>query len=95
MSLMCYGPYSNNLSTFTLLKQIAQVPQNLLLARVKVKNILITRSFEKHVLPALHQSQMRAPAQLRLLTEGFVVVFWLNEQANEPDRHERRRPPSE
>jgi hypothetical protein len=27
--------YSDNLSTFTLLKQIAQIPQNLLLARVK------------------------------------------------------------
>ena len=31
---MYYGPYSDNLSTFTLLKQIAQIPQNLLLARV-------------------------------------------------------------
>ena len=29
------GPYNDNLSTFTLLKQIAQMPQNLLLARVK------------------------------------------------------------
>ena len=29
------GPSSDNLSTFTLLKQIAQIPQNLLLARVK------------------------------------------------------------
>ena len=33
--MMYYGPYSDNLSTFTLLKQIAQIPQNLLLARVK------------------------------------------------------------
>jgi hypothetical protein len=32
--MMYYGPYSDNLSTFTLLKQIAQIPQNLLLARV-------------------------------------------------------------
>ena len=31
---MYYGPYSDNLNTFTLLKQIAQIPQNLLLARV-------------------------------------------------------------
>ena len=31
---MYCGPYSDNLSTFTLLKQIAQIPQNLLLARV-------------------------------------------------------------
>ena len=36
--MMYYGPYSDNLSTFTLLKQIAQIPQNLLLARVKVKS---------------------------------------------------------
>ena len=33
--MMYYGPYSDSLSTFTLLKQIAQIPQNLLLARVK------------------------------------------------------------
>ena len=33
--MIYYGPYSDNLSTFTLLKQIAQIPQNLLLARVK------------------------------------------------------------
>jgi hypothetical protein len=33
--MMYCGPYSDNLSTFTLLKQIAQIPQNLLLARVK------------------------------------------------------------
>ena len=32
--MMYCGPYSDNLSTFTLLKQIAQIPQNLLLARV-------------------------------------------------------------
>ena len=32
--MMYYGPYSDNLSTFTLLKQIAQIPKNLLLARV-------------------------------------------------------------
>ena len=32
--MMYYGPYSDNLSTFTLLKQIPQIPQNLLLARV-------------------------------------------------------------
>ena len=33
--MMYYGPYSDILSTFTLFKQIAQIPQNLLLARVK------------------------------------------------------------
>ena len=33
--MMYYGPYSDNLSIFTILKQIAQIPQNLLLARVK------------------------------------------------------------
>ena len=35
--MMYYGPYSDNLSTFTLLKQIAQIPQNLLLARVSLR----------------------------------------------------------
>ena len=30
-----YGPSGDNLRTFSLLKQIAQIPQNLLLARVK------------------------------------------------------------
>ena len=38
--MMYYGPYSDNLSTFTLLKQIAQIPQNLLLA-ARVNNIII------------------------------------------------------
>ena len=33
-----YGPYGDNLSTFSLLKQIAQIPPNLLLARVNEKN---------------------------------------------------------
>ena len=33
--MSCWGPYIDNLSTFSLLKQIAQIPQNLLLARDK------------------------------------------------------------
>ena len=41
--MMYYGPYSDNLSTFTLLKQIAQIPQNLLLARVNDKIRLVAR----------------------------------------------------
>ena len=47
--MMYYGPYSDNLSTFTLLKQIAQIPQNLLLARVNatvVVPILARRALE-------------------------------------------------
>ena len=39
---MYYEPYSDNLSTFTLLKQIAQIPQNLLLARVKFLVLLLS-----------------------------------------------------
>ena len=38
--MIYYGPYSDNLSTFTLLKQIAQIPQNLLLARVNIISYL-------------------------------------------------------
>ena len=34
--MMYYGAYNDNLSTFTLLKQIAQIPQCQLLARVNV-----------------------------------------------------------
>ena len=40
--MMYYGPYNDNLSTFTLLKPIAQIPQNVLLARVN------SIEFDKH-----------------------------------------------
>ena len=37
--MSCCGFYSDNLSIFSLLKQITQIPQNLLVARVKATGV--------------------------------------------------------
>ena len=56
-----YGPFGDNLRTFSLLKQIAQIPQNLLLARVKP--VLLCSPFDQFHSRRVDRLRFRVPFQ--------------------------------